>query len=353
MKKIFLLFILVTGIFLHPYVASGIEGRTMAGKISSGYDDNVSEEAVSKTGRTFINVYLDSKFPLHRSKRLGGAFRLQNGFKIIGNDENVALSQVNLKCAFFVSPRITSEIINELKYKYISTSPNNLIQGEYGYLYWHSGFSIHFREKDFSSTIKYLHRQRDYKDVDFSDSKTHQIQCETKVPFSRTLTGRFAGKIESFRFSWQEETLWQEEIVQKRRDDILYELSIGIQWIDGILINPGYTFRKNKSKDGDEYSYYAHQLSILTAMPLWGEITMQIYGCLQMCEYDSQKITITDPVDEDNTDQLRNLLIFNLSRDVLKNCSLEARYLLSQGDLSSSSKKYKKQSYSLGLCYSF
>jgi len=320
----------MTGTFLRPYAASGIEGRTMTGKISSGYDDNVFEDPNAKTGRPFVNLYLDSKFPLPPSKRMDGTVRLQNGFKIIANDENVAVNQVNLKCAIFISPRITSEILNELKYKYISTSPNTLIQSEYGYLYWHSGLAIHFRGKDFTSSIQYLHRQRDYKDMDFSDSKTHQIQFETNVPFSRSLTGRFTGKIETFRFSWQEETLWQEETVQKNRDDTLYELSIGVQWIDGILINPGYAFRKNKSKDSDEYSFYAHQLSILTAIPLWGKITLQMYGCLQLCEYDSQKIPIADPVDEDNTDQLRNLLILNLSRDVLENCSLEVRYLLSQ-----------------------
>jgi len=248
------------GTFLYPSVVIKIEAHNLTGKISSGYDDNVYESPETKTGRSFVNFYVDSKFQLPKSKRLGGVFRLQNGLKTIGGDEDVALSKVNLKVAFLISPRITSEILHEVKHKYISTLPNTSIQCEYGYLYWHSGLSLNFRGKGFTSSIRYLHGQRDYKIADFTDSITQQIQLETKVPFSHKLLARFAGRVETFRLSWQEKTLFSEETTPKNRVDNLYELSIGVQWFDGILINPTYTYRKDKSRDTDDYSFYAHCL---------------------------------------------------------------------------------------------
>ena len=81
MKKIFLLFILMMGTFLHPTVVTEIEANTLTAKISSGYDDNVYEEAEKKTGRSFINFYVDSKLELPQSKSLEAYFNYRTGLR--------------------------------------------------------------------------------------------------------------------------------------------------------------------------------------------------------------------------------------------------------------------------------
>ncbi len=336
----------MTGVFLRPSFARVIEDFRITGKVSSGYDDNIFEQAESKTGRSFLNLYLDSQFRLPRFKRLEGTFRLQNGFKTVKEEENIALNQVNLKFGIFISPKITSEIVHELKHKTVPASSNLPIQHEYGYLYWHSGLSLKFNGRNFNSSIRYLHRQQDYEDLDFSDSKTEQIQFSANAFLSPKLTGCFTGRIETIRFSGAEGYSRVEGV------DNLYEFSLGFQWLDGILINPSYAFQINKSKS-TEYSYYAHQWSILTALLLWRDITVQLYGRIQLREYDSLPPPLFYPSDEDDTDQLRKMLIFNISRDISKNCAFELQYMLSQSNPSMSSFRYKKQSYSFSVSYSF
>lgn len=100
MKKFPLLFLLLIGASLLPNSALGIEGQRITGKISLGYDDIVFEQSESITGRSFINLYLDARFPLPDFKRLEGTFRLQNGFKIIREEEEIALNQADLRLSF-------------------------------------------------------------------------------------------------------------------------------------------------------------------------------------------------------------------------------------------------------------
>ena len=349
MKKFYLLFLLLTVTLLHPDLAFGIEDCRITGKISLGYDDHVSEQSESKAGRPFINLYLDSRFPLPRFKRLEGTFRLQNGFKIIREEENIALNQVDLRFGLSLWPKITSEIIQELKQKTVPVSTNSPVQYEYGYLYWHSGLSFKYNGDTFRSSIRYLWRHQDYQDADFFDSDNQQTQFTINTLLSPKLTGFLTGKAERIRFSKEGEfdPEWKEE-----RIDTLYGLSVGFEWLDVILINPTYTLHKNRSQQR-EYDYYAHHWSILAAIPLWWETTLQCYGHLQRRDYDSTPPPPSLPFDEENTEQLHKLLVVSLSKDVLTHCSLELRYMLSQSDPSMSSFGYKKQSYSFGVSYTF
>jgi len=342
-------------------LALGIEDRNIKGKISCGYDDNIFEQAESKTGRYFLRLYLDSKLPLLRSKRLGGILRLQDGFKTVGKHENVALNQVNLRFALRMSPKITSEILSELKHKSVSTHQDSSELSEYGYLNLHSGVSLKINLRNFFSYIRYFERRRDYADSELFDSKIRQIQFMTNVFFSRKLTASFTGSWQRFRFpqlliherkAEPALPLAEQENALQERVDNLREFCIGLQWVERVLINPNYAFQRSKS-NSPEYSFHAHQLSILTASPLCWEVTMQLYGHLQLRKFDAQKTPPFHPPDEDNTEQARNIIIFSLTRDIFKNCSLEARYLLSQADLPSSSMKYTKQSFSFTMSYSF
>lgn len=371
MKNVSVSLIVIIVAFLHPYaegfvhdntaLASGIESRNITGKISFGYDDNIFEQAESKTGRSFLRLYLDSKLPLLRSKRLGGVLRLQDGFKIVGKGENVALNQVNLRFALRISPQITSEILSELKHKSVSVSQNLSAPSEYGYLNWHSGVSLKFNLRNFSSNLRYLRFKRDYADSDIFDSKIRQIFAMTNVFFPRKLTTSFmAGWLHSHfpqllvheQKAKPSQLIAQQKTAHQERIDDLCEFRIGLQWVGRILINPNYAFQRNSS-NSTEYSFHAHQVSILTASPLCFQVTMQLYGRLQLRKYDSQKTPLFHPPDEDNTEQARNVIIFSLTRDIFKNCSLEARYLLSQSTLPSSSMRYTKQSYLFTMNYSF
>lgn len=351
MKKFFLLFLFLVGTLLHPNLALGIEdeGRRTTGKISSGYDDTVFEQSESKTGRSFINLYLDTQFPLPGFKRLEGTFRLQNGLKIVMEEEDIALNQVDLRLSLPILPKIHSEILHELKQKTVPASSDPPVQNEYGYLYWHSGLSFKYNSRHFNSSIRYLLRNQDYQEEDFLDSRNQQTQFMTNVSLSPKLTGCLTGKVEKIRFSEEGEN---DQERPEGRIDTLYELSIGFQWLDGILINPSYALQKNRSQQ-NEYTYSARQWSILAALPLWWETTLQCYGHLQLRDYDSEPPPPSYPIDEDNTEQLYKLLILSLSKDVLTHCSLEVRYMLSQSDPSMSSFGYKKQSYSFGVSYTF
>lgn len=202
-------------------------------------------------------------------------------------------------------------------------------------------------------------RNQDYQDKEFFDSRNQQTQFTVNASLSPKLTGCLTGKVERIRFSEegandQEWAEWPEETVMgKGRIDNLYEISMGFQWLCGILINPAYALQENRSQQS-EYTYSARQCSILAAIPLWWETTLQCYGHLQQRDYDSGPPPPSDhPIDEDNSEQLYKLLILSLSKDVLTHCSLEVRYMLSQSAPSMSSYGYKKQSYSLGLSYTF
>jgi hypothetical protein len=341
------------GVFSHPCSALGSKSSKITGKISLGYDNLIITQAESKISHSFSSIYLDSKLPLfpHR-KRRGGVFRLQNGFKFqngfkpVNESENILFNQANLGLAFLISPKITSEILGELKCKSIFSAEDISVKGEYGYLYWHSGLSLKYTGNDFASSIRYLHHQRDYTDRDFFDSKDHQIQLMTNAFFSRTITGCLTGKVETSRLSRQKDASLQEHF------DTLYEISLGSQWVDDFLINPSYAFQRNTS-DHSEYSFNAHQFSILAALPLYWEITLQCYGHLQLCKYQSQKVPSLSPPDEDNIEQSHNVFVFSLSRDIFKNYSVEMRYLLSRTGVSSSSENYKRQSCSLTVSYEF
>lgn len=353
MRKIIVLFIFL-GVFSHPYRAFGIKSSKITGKVSAGYDHLIITQAESKISRSFSSLYLDSKLPLfpHR-KSLGGVFRFQNGLKVLSADENITFNQANLGLAFPVSPKITSEILCELKRKIVFPAEDlSVALGEYGYLYWHSGVSLKFDGDDFDSSIRYLHHQRDYTNEDFFDSKDDQIQLMTNTFFSRTLTGCLTGKVETSRLSRHQASSLEEH------DDILYEISLGSQWIDDLLwiddflINPSYAYQRNTS-DHAEYSFNAHQFSILVALPLYWEMTLQCYGHLQLCKYKSQKLPPLSPPDEDNIEQSHNILVFSLSRDIFKSYSLEMRYLFSRTGVSSSSENYKRQSCSFTVSYEF
>jgi len=346
-KRVLVSFIIVVA-SLHPHLALGIESHNVKGKISFGYDDNIFEQAEAKTGRSFLRLYLDSKLPLLRSKRLGGVLRLQDGLKIVGKDENVALNQVNLRFALRISQKLTSEILSELKHKSVPSHQNSSAPIEYGYLNIHSGVSLKFNWSNLSNNIRYFERRQDYADSELFDSKIRQLQFATNFVFSRKLTANFIGSWQRFHFP---EFLIHGRNACKARVDNLCGCRIGLQWVGRILINSNYAFQRNKS-NSPEYSFHAHQLSILTASPIYWEVTMQLYGRLQLRKYGFQDIPPFHPPDEDNTQQARNVIIISLSKAIFKNCLLEARYLLSQVDLSSSS-RYTKQSYSFTVSYSF
>ncbi|MEW5803923.1 MAG: hypothetical protein AB1847_17650 [bacterium] len=355
MRKIIVVFILI-GAFSHPYLALGVESRKVTGRLSLGYDNLTLTQNESTISHSFSSIYLDSKLSLfpHR-KRFGGIFRFQNGFKVISDEENIAFNQADLGLALLISPRFSSEIIGELKQKDIFPAEDSSVQGEYGYSYWHSGVSLKFNGEDFNCSIKYLYHQRNYKDKDFFDSKDHQVQLMTNYPLSCTLTVCLTGKVTTSRFSRQQEASLQElqELsLQEHHTDTLYEISLGSQWIDNFLINPSYAFQRNTS-DYSEYSFYAHQFSIIAAIPLYWEVTLQCYGQLQFCRYESQGSSSPSPPDEDNNEQSHDVLVLSLSRDIFKRYSLEMRYLLSQTGTSSSSGKYRRQSCSLSMSYLF
>jgi len=340
-KNILVSFIIIVA-SLHPLLASGIEGGNITGKISFGYDDNIFEQAESKTGRPFSRLYLDSRLLLLRSNRLIGNLRLQDGFKMVGGRENIALNQVNLRFALRVTPQITSEILSELKQKSVSISSSSSTPSEYGYLNWHGGISLKFTQRHLSTNIRYLERRRDYADSDFIDSNIRQLQFVTSTRFSRKLTG-------NFRVGWQRSHFpQQQETATQTRIDNLREFGFGFQWVGRILINSHYLFQRNKS-NSPEYSSRTHQLSILAASsPCW-EITIQFYGHLQLRNYDSQVTPTIYLSDDDNDEQARNIIILSISRGIFENCSLEGRYLLSQSDAS----KYTKRAYSVTLNYLF
>lgn len=353
MKKSYLLFLFLVGTFLtqislHPGLVLGIEGSRITGKVSLGYYDIVYEQSGSNACLPFVNLYLDVQYPLPRFKCLEGTFRLQNGFKIIREEKDIALSQVDLRFALPILPKIHSEILHELKNKTVPAASDPYVQNEYGYLYWHSGLSFKYNGKHFNSSIRYLFRHQDYQDAVFCDSHNQQVQFTTNAAISSKLTGCLTSKVEKIRFS-EDRAIYQEGY--KGHYDTLYELSIGFQWLDGILINPIYTLQKNSSQQ-TEYAYCARQWSILTALPLWWGTTLQCYGHLQVRDYDFPPPP-SYPFEEDNTDQLHKLLVLSLSKDALTNCSLELRYTLSQSGLSMSSTRCKRQFYSLGASYTF
>ncbi|UCH37169.1 MAG: hypothetical protein JSV76_05650, partial [Candidatus Bathyarchaeota archaeon] len=232
---------------------------------------------------------------------------------------------------------------------------------EYGYLNWHGGISLKFNWSNSSLNIRYFERQRDYADAVFFDAKIRQLFARTNIFFSRQLTASFTGSWQRFRLPQllinepEAETtrlLEQQESARKAHVDNLYEFGIGLQWIGRILIQPNYAFQRNKS-NSPAYSFHNHQVSILAASPLYWEMTMQLYGRLQLRQYDSPITPSFHPPDEDNTEEARNVIIFSLTRDILKNCSLDARYSLSQSNIPSSSTRYTKQSYSVTISYSF
>ncbi|MGA1825134.1 MAG: hypothetical protein ACMUIP_10785 [bacterium] len=332
MKRFFIVIgVIVTALCLHPSFSFGVKGHTVTTKTSLGYDDSFDQP-----DGPFLNLYVDSKFPLPQYKRLKGVFRLQNGFKILRETENTALNQVNLRCAFPLLSRLSAEILNELKHK--------SVQDDYGYLSYDSGLSLIHNGSNFNSSITYIYHQKDYGGEDYSDSKTKQIHFSLNRRVSYSLMGRFMGKWETIRFSGEE--------VTGKRIDKLSEFSLGFQWIDEILLNPSYAFQKNKSNDED-YSYYAHQLTILTVAEIWWEITMQFYGRFQLRKLEAHDTSNASILDDDTDNTLHNLFIFSLSKDVLENSSLELRYLLSQADLALSSEEYKKQTYSFAFTCSF
>lgn len=359
MKKFLFSFIIITSALLHTFLAFGIEEGDVKGKISFGYDNNIFEQAESKTGRGFTRLYLDSKLPLLCSKRLGGVLRLQNGFKTVGKYEIIALNQVNLRLAFKISSQISSEILSELKHKSISVCSNSSVPSEYGYLKWHGGISLKFITKsNLMGNLKYFERRRYYTDLEVFDSKVRQVQFITNISPVRNLNVNFMGSWQRLYFPnlliYEQKVKTNQVLLANPREriDNLYELLIGFQWISKILINPNYTFQKNSS-NSKEYSFQAHKFSILTALPIFWETTIQLYGCLQSRKYDSQELSPTYLPDEENSEQERDIIILNINRGLFENCSLEVRYLLSQAALSSSSKKYIKQSYSLTLSYIF
>ncbi|MGA1867825.1 MAG: hypothetical protein ACMUJM_04680 [bacterium] len=349
MNKSFAVCLLLLGAVIHPCLARGIEGGRVMGKTSVGYEENEYDETL-----LFLNLYLDSQLPLPRFKRLRGAFRLQNGIRIIEQEENSLLNQADLHCALPIVPQLSSEILSELKHK--------TIRKDYGYIYWHSGLSVKYQGRNFLSSITYLYHEKEYGDPNYSDSKNSEIQFLINHSFSSRLTAHVIGKVESIRFSEDIEIIpsvatadpntrmADGETTHKKRHDTLYEYSIGFQWIDAFLINVSYALQKNES-NSDLYSYSAQQLSILAAIPLWWESTLQLYGRVQLRDLETVDIQDSDMFGEDSDDQLRNLLIISLSKDVLKNCSVELRYLLSRANLSS--EHYKKQSYSCGFTWSF
>jgi hypothetical protein len=373
-RKFIVLFVFL-GVFSHPYSALGLKNSKISGKISLGYDNlSITQEttqeatqANSKVHRSFSSLYLDSKLPLFpHQKQCGGVFRFQNGLKLLSKSENIVFNQANLGLAFLISPKISSEILCELKRKHISSAEDlSVVLGEYGYLYWHSGVSLKFNGNDFNSSIRYLHRQRDYTDNDFFDSKDHQFQLMTNAFFTRTLTGCLTGKVETSRLSRHQassfekhtdeqytDILLENDSLVEEHDDTLYEISLGSQWIDNFLISPSYAFQRNIS-DHSEYSFNAHQFSILAALPLYWEMTLQCYGRLQLCKYKSQKLPLPSPLDEDNIEQSHKVLVFSLSRDIFKSYSLEVRYLFSRTGISSSSEECTKQSCSFTVSYEF
>lgn len=265
---------------------------------------------------------------------------------MVSEDENILLNQADLGLSLLISPKVSSEVLGKVKYKSISRAEDVPIQGEYGYRYWNSGVVLKYCENAFDSGIRYLYHHRNYVDREFLDSKNHQIQFMTNALFTSTLTGCLSAKVEIFRFEKHRGTLVQEHA------DTFYELSFGCQWIHGLLINPAYALQRNTS-DHAEYSFNAHQFSILTALPLCWEVTLQCYGQLQLCKYDSQEPTISSVPDDDTIEQSNNVLVLSLSKDIRDNYSLEMKYLLSRTDPSSSSEKYQKQSYSATVSYLF
>jgi hypothetical protein len=346
-EKIILLLSAFLGVFLHTSLTFGNEGCQVKGKISFGSGNLIIKRDGTRVSRSLSNIHVDSKLPLFcQPKRMDGILRLQNGCKLISGHENILLNQADLELDFLILPRIVSEILGEVKHKGISMAETSSIESEYGYLSWQSGLALTFHGNNFRSTIRYLHHQHKYADESFFDSKDHQIQVITTTSFSRELTGRMVVKMETATFSRQQEYL------HEQHTGTLYEISLGSQWIHGFLINPGYAFQRNKS-DRSEYSFSAHQFSIHAAFPLYWRMTFQCYGRWRLCEYESQEYASPFPPDEDNAEQSRNELALSLSKDILKNYSLEVRYLLSQMDLSSSYEKYHKQTYSLIASYVF
>lgn len=303
MRRIILLLLALIGIFSWPHPVSGTEKGQFSGKLSLGYDNFMLTQAESRTNHSFPSVHLDSRLSLFpHSRRLGGVFRFQNGSRLISENENILLNQADLAFSLVISPQITSEVLGKVKYKSTSCDEDVYIQSQYGYKYWNSGVSLKFNGNDFDNNIRYLYHHRDYTDRQFLDSKNHQIQLMTHAFISNTLTGCLSAKVEIFRFSKHRGTLLQEH------SDTFYELSFGCQWIHGLLINPSYALQRNTS-DHAEYSFNAHQFSILTALPLCWKVTLQCYGQLQLCQYDSQEPTLSLVPDDDTIEQSNDVLV--------------------------------------------
>jgi len=349
-----LIFLFIIYVLHFPFGAWGTEKGNISGKISWGYDENIFEKE-SEKNQAFTRIYLDSKLPLVNSKRLYGILRLQDGLKILRNNGNLALNQVNLRLAYKISSKIISEFLTELKYKDIYLKSNSSMPSEYGYLKWHGGLSLKLLRDNFSGKIRYLERRHDYSELDFYDSKIRQIQLMTNIRFSK-LNACLMGSWQHLRYPnlVNQEPEVKEAKFESQSDnsashiDNLYEFSISFQFIHRGIFNPGYTFQKNKSELQD-YSFEAHQLSIIAVIPLFWEITMQFYGRLQLR---TQEIPSVYLPDEDNTEQARDILILDFNKEICKRLSLETRYLLSRSVLSDST-KYTKKVYSLTVSYLF
>lgn len=318
-------------------------------KFSFGHDDNVSDDIENKLESKFAQLYINSKLCTLPTNQTLLSVRLQNGIKYLGapslSDESIFINDLDFDLTHRISDMIIPELTGEIRGRTSIHSKSDILATEEAYLKGSAGLGLNtIITSDLTGKIFYNYTVTNFEDFDPFDRNGSEYGVKADLKLLPNATVGFLYSRESMNFD-----KWDSDGTSRK--DVMSETRLYTQFFKFFLFHITYSRHNNKSEVA-EYSYHGNRLTLLMAKILPYDIALQLYGIIRSKEHDSspeEPLLTQIDLEEDE----RGMLMIKLSKEISKNCSIEAQYDLRRNRSKKEDGIYTKNVISLSLSFDF
>ncbi len=331
---------------------------TVRAKIGLEYNDNVFEETDDRTGGLTVRSYLDLSSTPFRSRRVLTSLQYQGALKrYLSSPTQDSLSaaepiinSLNLSLQHELTKGIVTAIEGEIKNRTLTDRGKRHLPSQVGYLQGAAGLSLKVRlAGNLSGTFSYLRSFANFRELQELNFWAQEAGFYLDRRFSRGPRCRLGASWKRFKFN-RGSLNGRLEQGGKLQRDTLRRVEVDFKFYKVLLISGGYAFLKNRSNSYG-YSFNAHRLTVALGKTFPKEISLQLYGILQLKRYTEhiQGFPLV-PIPRETEG---NLFVVKLSKDITDRCGIDAQYGLYRDESVRGDGFHTKSLYSCSLSLSF